>query len=158
MIGANLHNEITDCYSVARDHLATRTYKVDSNDSVKQWRHESKYRALLNSCLPYILSEHKKREEHLKNSLLLIQEQLNLDRNMTEVMGGLRVLINSNRVTDEMRTEYLNHFYDKHSKDPLTIQKWFRLQSTSNHKDILMQMEKLLRHDTYDSNNPNSIY
>ena len=68
--------------------------------------------------------------------MLLLEEQLNLRRNMTEVLSALHVLVNRSRC-EPKRDEYLLDFYERFQHDPLVTQKWLRLQSTSNHPRVV---------------------
>jgi len=157
-IGSALHLEFEDKYGFCRDQLAERSQdRTLKEDPVLQWRRDSRYRSLINALLPYLMSETKNREQHIHNSAKLIQEQLNLRRNMTEVFGALSVLVNCDRCED-LRSEFLLDFYERHQNDPLVVQKWLRLQATSTHRNVIDHVECLLKHESYDSSNPNFIY
>jgi len=157
-IGSSLHLDFEDKYGFCRDRLADRSQDLSlKEDETLRWRTDSRYRSLLNALLPYIMSETKTREQHLQSSSKLIQEQLNLRRNMTEVFGAMSVLVNSER-SEDMRNEFLRDFYERHQHDPLVVQKWLRLQATSTHSNVIDHVEALLTHECYDNSNPNFIY
>ncbi len=76
------------------------------------------------------------------------------DRNMTISQGGLKALIHSD---DPAREQALKVFHDRWQADPLVMEKWFQMESTSSVGGTLDRLDELMRHPGFDPKNPNKI-
>ena len=81
--------------------------------------------------------------------------QLENATNLTDRISALELLINS---TDFRRDDLLENFYQRWQHQDLVIDKWFRLQATSDHDDILLHMNQLCQHSAFSHTNPNRVY
>ncbi len=85
----------------------------------------------------------------------LARQQLFSARNMTDSVAALSVLASSSAPA---REESLDFFYRKWKNDPLVIDKWFAIQASSPHPDVLQHVRDLLKHPDFDILNPNRVY
>jgi len=76
------------------------------------------------------------------------------DRNMTISQGGLKALVHSD---DPAREQALKVFHDRWQADPLVMEKWFQMESTSSVGGTLDRLDELMRHPGFDPKNPNKI-
>ena len=53
------------------------------------------------------------------------------------------------------RKKFFDDFYSKWKKDPLVVDKWFAIQSSSYHPDVLSHVKELIQHPDFDLLNPN---
>jgi aminopeptidase N len=74
--------------------------------------------------------------------------------NMTDTMAALSLLANTQAGEAEQRIEA---FYERWQNDPLVIDKWLRVQATSQRVDTLDRVRRLQRHPGYSPSNPNKI-
>lgn len=85
----------------------------------------------------------------------LAVRQLNKADNMTDRMGALRALVNSDYEAD--RRQALDDFYDRFRDDPQVVEQWFSVQAASDRAGQLSDIEQLLAHPAFDWKNPNKI-
>ncbi|SFR58049.1 aminopeptidase N [Marinobacter gudaonensis] len=85
----------------------------------------------------------------------LAVRQLNEADNMTDRMGALRALVNSDYEAD--RRQALDDFYDRFRDDPQVVEQWFSVQAASDRAGQLSDIEQLLAHPAFDWKNPNKI-
>jgi aminopeptidase N len=74
--------------------------------------------------------------------------------NMTDRQGALMVL--TSLQTPE-RTAKLLDFYERFNGNPLVIDKWFSLQASSLHPNVLDQVKALAEHPDFTLKNPNRV-
>jgi aminopeptidase N len=74
--------------------------------------------------------------------------------NMTDRQGALMVL--ASLQTPE-RTHKLLDFYNRFKDNPLVVDKWFSLQSSSLHPKVLEQVKALAEHPDFTLKNPNRV-
>jgi aminopeptidase N len=74
--------------------------------------------------------------------------------NMTDVIAALGALAQSET---EEGTLALEEFYRQWKNDPLVLDKWLTLQSTSKRTDTLAEVRRLLGHPAYNGKNPNKV-
>jgi aminopeptidase N len=74
--------------------------------------------------------------------------------NMTDRQGALMVL--TSLQTPE-RTHKLVDFYNRFKDNALVIDKWFALQASSLHPDVLEQVKALAKHPDFTLKNPNRV-
>lgn len=85
----------------------------------------------------------------------LAVRQLNKADNMTDRMGALRALVNSDYEAD--RRQALDDFYDRFRDDPQVVEQWFSVQAAGDRAGQLSDIEQLLAHPAFDWKNPNKI-
>lgn len=89
-----------------------------------------------------------------QSSIQLAAKQYQMSDNMTDKMAAMLALSqNDSKEYDEL----LADFYDKWSKEPLIVDKWLSLQVLSQRSDVLDLVKNLLKHDAYESSNPNRV-
>ena len=106
-------------------------------------------RALRNVCLSYLS------EVQTPASLALVMQQFNTADNMTDQFAALSILTQFDCVE---RTQALDAFYQRWQDEPLVLDKWLQVQSTSRIAGTLNCVEKLLEHRAFDMRNPNKVY
>ncbi|WP_144823018.1 aminopeptidase N [Marinobacter piscensis] len=75
--------------------------------------------------------------------------------NMTDRMGALRALVNSDYAAE--RSKALEEFYAHFQDDPQVVEQWFSVQASSDRAGQLPQVNALLEHPAFDWKNPNKI-
>src|SRR5437867_2039427 len=103
-------------------------------------------RALRNLCLGF-LSE--------LDMSGLAYGQLQQADNMTDAMAALACLAN---LDCPERQPALDAFYEKWKHEPLVVDKWLAVQSTSRLPDTLPRVKRLLSHPAFDIKVPNKVY
>ncbi|MDQ3230310.1 MAG: DUF3458 domain-containing protein, partial [Pseudobdellovibrionaceae bacterium] len=88
-------------------------------------------------------------------TLQLIQEHYKTATNMTDSFGALSALVHLKTPAREVA---LQDFYSRWKGDALVIDKWFQVQASSQHPDVLQHVKGLLTHSDFDINNPNRVY
>ncbi|MDR3492824.1 MAG: aminopeptidase N [Gammaproteobacteria bacterium] len=83
------------------------------------------------------------------------QFNASLTKNMSNTMGALRCLTNSE---SPLREQAFAQFYKTWKENPLVMDKWFSLQAVSKLPDTLNQVKNLLTHPAFDIKNPNKVY
>ncbi|MDZ7788166.1 MAG: aminopeptidase N [Halofilum sp. (in: g-proteobacteria)] len=126
-----------------------RTYGLRANDSEYTLDAASiGRRRLKNLCLSYL--GHLERNEYIQLAI----DQINVERNMTDVIAGLRVL---SHLDIPEREEELNAFYEKWKHDPLVTDKWLALQATAKRDNVVEDVKRLMEHPAFNRRNPNRI-
>ncbi len=74
--------------------------------------------------------------------------------NMTDRQGALMVLTG---LTGPARAAKLQDFYQRFTDNPLVIDKWFALQSSSMHPCVIEHVEELSKHADFTLKNPNRV-
>ncbi len=105
-------------------------------------------RSLENTCLAYLLL--------LKSDRWLEVVACRYDQasNMTDRLASLKGLLNA---SSEMAESRLQDFYDHFEDQRLVIDKWFSLQATVDHPEVLEKVRELTNHKDFDLNNPNRV-
>ncbi len=85
----------------------------------------------------------------------LADEQLQQADNMTDAMAALACLAN---LDCPERQPALDAFYEKWQHEPLVVDKWLAVQSTSRLPDTLPRVKRLLSHPAFDIKVPNKVY
>ncbi|MBF0440704.1 MAG: aminopeptidase N [Oligoflexales bacterium] len=105
-------------------------------------------RALKNTSLGFLM---KLQAEEIQDICI---HQYETARNMTDRIESLALIVDS---PSRKREYILNNFYQRWENDPLVIDKWFNIQSSSSHPDILKQVKSLLNHPAFEIVNPNRV-
>ncbi len=87
-------------------------------------------------------------------AISLCVEQYRRGGNMTDTINALTLIADSEAT---VRLELLEDFYQRWSRDPLVIDKWFMTQALSSRTDTLEQVLRLLDHPDYSITNPNRV-
>ncbi|HRE15275.1 MAG TPA: aminopeptidase N C-terminal domain-containing protein, partial [Usitatibacteraceae bacterium] len=103
-------------------------------------------RALRNASLAYLMAL----DDSTARALALIE--FRKAENMTDAMAALECLANSAGVE---RERALSMFQEKWKDEALVIDKWFRVQATSDLPGAVERVEKLCLHPAFDLRNPN---
>jgi aminopeptidase N len=84
----------------------------------------------------------------------LALRQFETAQTMTDEIAALGVLT---YVPGEAREQALDTFYQRHSTEPLVIDKWFILQATIPEDGTLARVKKLMEHPAFSLTNPNRV-
>jgi len=125
------------------------TYRLRAND--QQYTLDAAAigrRRLKNLCLGYLGWLDK--DDYVQHAI----DQINVARNMTDVIAGLRVLTHLDRPE---REEELEAFYEKWKDDPLVTDKWLALQATAKRDNVIEDVKRLMEHPAFSRRNPNRI-
>ena len=76
------------------------------------------------------------------------------DQNMTLSQGAIAAL---NHCDCPSRSEALRQFYDRWQDNPLVLEKWFMMESTSVVSGTISRLKELMKHKAFDKNNPNQL-
>ncbi|MDP4548625.1 aminopeptidase N [Marinobacter sp. MDS2] len=106
-------------------------------------------RSLRNTALSWLLG--------IKDTqgLAFALDQYRSADNMTDRLGALRALVNSDFVDE--REQALAEFYDQFNDDPQVVEMWFSVQAASHQAGQLSQIQALLEHPAFDWKNPNKV-
>ena len=85
----------------------------------------------------------------------LAYEQFQRADNMTDAMAALSCLAN---LDCPERQPALDAFHEKWKHEPLVVDKWLAVQSTSRLPDTLARVKQLLSHPAFDIKVPNKVY
>jgi aminopeptidase N len=75
--------------------------------------------------------------------------------NMTDAIAALSMLANCDCVE---RVPALDAFYAKWKDEPLVVDKWLAVQSTSRLPSALADVKRLMAHPAFNAKNPNKVY
>lgn len=119
------------------------------------------------AAVPYSLSAQARGARKVKTQALLYLAAGNEDRgrelawsqysgadNMTDRQGALMVLAGMSGIE---RTNALLDFYNRYKGNPLVVDKWFTLQASSMHPDVLEHVKALADHPQFTLKNPNRV-
>lgn len=131
------------------ERLSEAFYVCYKKNQTKPYRHdpfEKGQRSLKNVCLAYLMM--------LENNLNLAVEHYHAADNMTDRYAALSSL---NHIDCGERGALLDHFFERYKNDPLVLDKWFSIQSTSPVKHTLATVQNLMEHPAFDLKNPNKV-
>ena len=137
-LATSLREELITCY---HRNSETGTYEVTPESIAR--------RSLRNTALAWLLMIN----DDTGRDLAL--HQLSDADNMTDRMGALRALVNSDYAAE--RSKALGDFYERFQDDPQVVEQWFAVQSSSDRAGQLPQIQALLAHPAFDWKNPNKI-
>ncbi len=106
-------------------------------------------RTLKNVCLNYLLLTTD------PAGLACCMLQWKSANNMTDKLGVLTAL---SHWQGAERQRVLHEFYDHWKHDPLVLDKWFRVQASSELPSTLEVVKDLMRHSAFEITNPNKVY
>lgn len=138
-IGGALKDQIVPLY----EHAASQNDGLDTSAKAMGWRN------LMNIALEYIAAA----DEAL--GVQLAQAQYEAAKNMSERIGALNILVNADDA-DAARGA-LGDFYDRFNDKELVVNKWFSIQASAEHKDVLAKVRDLMEHKDFTLKNPNRV-
>ncbi|MDZ7748367.1 MAG: aminopeptidase N C-terminal domain-containing protein [Halofilum sp. (in: g-proteobacteria)] len=159
-IGEDLATIEPDRLVTARDAVVRQLAEALEEDLASAWRlraDDREYtldaasigrRRLKNLCLSWL--GELDRDDYVQHAI----DQVQVARNMTDVIAGLRVLTNGDR---PQREEELEEFHEKWQHDPLVIDKWLALQATAKRDGVVEDVQRLMEHPAFNRRNPNRI-
>ena len=127
--------------AVYRDYAVAGPYSPDALSAGR--------RALRNAALGFLA------ELDEPGMRALCVEQLETADNMTDSLAALGRLANCDC---EERAPALEAFYRKWQGEPLVVDKWLAVQSTSRLPAALPDTRRLVRHPAFNIRNPNKVY
>jgi aminopeptidase N len=83
------------------------------------------------------------------------ERQLDNADNMTDALAALTALANRDIAP---RVGALERFYSKWKDEPLVVDKWLRVQATSQLPGTLAEVRRLVEHESFNLRNPNKVY
>jgi len=91
---------------------------------------------------------------HLDNSVWmpLAIAQFDGARNMTDRVAALKAIC---KEPSQERDQCLNKFYTSWQQHKLVIDKWFAIQATAPHSNVISEVVSLSTHEAFDADNPN---
>ena len=126
-----------------------------ANDTGEAYRADSEAvarRALKNLALGYLVRSED--EAWLRKC----SDQFNNASNMTDQAAALRCLVNSKSdIGMNLGQQALDEFYKQWQHEPLVVDQWFAIQSTSQNRNTLDRIKVLLQHEAFDIRNPNKV-
>jgi aminopeptidase N len=85
----------------------------------------------------------------------LCVKQFGTADNMTDAIAALSLLANCDCPE---RARALDAFYDKWKNEPLVVDKWLAVQSTTRLPSALANVKRLMAHAAFNIKNPNKVY
>ena len=119
----------------------TKTPERDESDQIGA-------RMLANTALSLLSSLPANRWEHLAAA------QYDKARNMTDRVAALAVLCNE---PGEVKDRCVADFYQNFSEHKLVVDKWFSLQATAQHDQVIGDVTRLTEHEAFNIDNPNRL-
>jgi aminopeptidase N len=137
-LAKTLRDELVACY---RRHEGGNSYELTPEAIAG--------RSLRNTALAWLMriNDEEGRE--------LAMNQFRSADNMTDRMGALRALVNSDY--DKDRAHVLADFYTRFREDPQVVEQWFSVQAASDRTGQLEHIRQLLEHEAFDWKNPNKV-
>lgn len=136
-LGLELEHELFETFQ----HLQ-ETAELSSQEGVAA-------RALKAMCLKYLTAT-----ENIKY-IELAQNAFAKANSMTETMGAIGALSD---LKHEIRDQAMKQFYEQWQDDELVLDKWFTLQASSNHPDVMEHVKQLCVHPKFNLLKPNRVY
>ncbi len=132
---------LRDDFQKMHDHLSKLGEQATDGASMNK-------RSLKNLCLAYLaVSEDEK-------ALKQVFKQATTSKNMTDQIAALNILAETN---SPLRAKALAHFEKRWRKVPTIMDKWFAVQASAKHTDVLAHVQKLMKHPAFDIKNPNRV-
>jgi aminopeptidase N len=87
-----------------------------------------------------------------------IKKQYEEANNMTDSSGALRAVVNNPSIEfSGLKSELLDHFYNKWQHETLVVDQWFAMQSAAIIPNNLPAIRELMKHVAFDIRNPNKV-
>jgi aminopeptidase N len=130
-----------ELHAVYRAHRGAGPYSPDADSAGR--------RALKNSALGLLI------ELDDAGVRALCMKQFEAADNMTDALAALCLLANCDCPE---RTRALDAFYNKWKSEPLVVDKWLAVQSTTRLPSALADVKRLMTHPAFNIRNPNKVY
>jgi aminopeptidase N len=137
-LAATLRKELLAVY---RAHRGAGPYSPDAVSAGK--------RALKNSALGLLM------ELDNVDVRALCMKQFEAADNMTDALAALSLLVNCDCLE---RARALEAFHAKWKGEPLVLDKWLAVQSTTRLPSALAHVKRLMTHPAFNIRNPNKVY
>ena len=113
-------------------------------------------RALKNAALSYLV---RVPDDDLQK---LVDGQWSTADNMTDLLAAFTAIVNAPQDDERYairKAKSVASFYRRYRADPLVVDKWLRVQSTTSEADrqVLDEVVALTRHPAYSPSNPNKV-
>lgn len=131
------------CQAQILQHIKAYDFKQEFKPDAKS----AGVRAFLGSCL-YLASFAK------ENAGTILANAFDHAQNMTDTMSALSAF---SRLGGDEWQNTLNKFYDKWNSNPLVMDKWFSIQSSSPQGDAIDNFNRLIAHKDFEMTNPNRV-
>jgi len=105
-------------------------------------------RSLKNLCLSYL----SKIEP--ENAIPLAVSAVSKSKNLTDKIVGLSILVDE---SGKIKNQILELFADEFEDKPSIMDKWLACQASARRSDVLKSVRKLMKHKSFDINNPNRV-
>lgn len=125
-----------------------QTYEAHTGAGTAQTPEAKGARRLANVALGYLVTAGS------DAALAAARRQYDTAVTMTDRMGALTALVNS---TSSEREVVLADFHRRFSGNNDVIDKWFGVQALANRPDVLVAVERLLKHPDFTITNPNRL-
>lgn len=136
-IAAELKTDFSDCYQSLS---SNETYQFNSVAAGK--------RSLRNLALAYQMAQGDEAAAELG-----YQHFMSAD-NMTDTMAALSQL---SHIESEYTQKALDSFEQRWSSDALVMDKWFIVQASAQHDNVLDRVKALMKHPCFEFKNPNKV-
>jgi len=149
-----------DALYAARKQMVLRVASALKNDFKKMHAQLSKIsptatdginmgrRSLKNLCLGYLAADQN--EKVLRE----VYRQAIAAKNMSDQISALAILAETN---SPLRVKALAAFEKRWKKIPTIMDKWLMVQAAAKRKDVLSQVQKLIKHAAFSMKNPNRV-
>jgi aminopeptidase N len=134
-VGNHLEAALSQTYQALDDH---GPFQVDGLSIGR--------RALKNVAMAYLAATGK------ASAIKRAEAQFAAQRNMTDVLAALRILVN---IEGPARENALASFYDRWAREELVIDNWFQIQAMSTLPGTIDHVKALTGHSAFDQKNPN---
>lgn len=131
------------------DELATLYQRLNIQQDYLPEPKQMAQRELKNAALAYLLKSND------SQYVAWAVEQFEHNDNMTDSMSALSCLVNSRY--KEQAELALDTFYQQWQKEPLVVNQWLSVQSSSAEYGHINNIKKLLAHEAFDIRNPNKV-
>ncbi len=137
IIAAELKTEFEQCYQTF---ATTSAYQFNARAAGK--------RSLRNLSLTYLMARGDEQASQLG------YEHFNQADNMTDTMAALSQLVH---IESDYTQKALDSFESQWSDDALVMDKWFMVQASAQHDNVLDRVKALMKHRCFDFKNPNKV-
>lgn len=137
-IGTTLLPQLQEAYSLAKN----------NNDGKSSHTTAMGWRSLMNTALHYITAA------NAEMGYELAVQQYKDAYCMTERMGALSILADHKGAAYDAA---LADFYNRFKDYELVVNKWFGLQASAEHKDVIADVKVLMNHPDFTLKNPNRV-
>ena len=139
-IGQGLEPLLVDTFNNNRS-TESRPYEWNSADAGE--------RAIKNTALSYLVAARPRKYVKLATA------QFDQDHNMTDVRSAMKLILDY--AGKKTRRDKLDAFYQGRKGNALAIQQWFADQALADRSDVLANVKRLLKNESYDPKIANNV-